>query len=122
MTECVECDREFTLDFDAEDDGLCHPCAHAVVETLREALEIAVRESDEKLRELADATGLPWQGKNHSEVVKLVVNMRDEWVRMRQALSVLSEWDQLNPPGAGSDLPWVRDVVDDGLGRPRRMR
>ncbi len=50
-------------------------------------------------------------------LVAEVLRLRDDWVRMRSALHVLDQWDQLNPPPPMSDLPWVRKVVDDGLGK-----
>ncbi len=50
-------------------------------------------------------------------LVAEVLRLRDDWVRMRSALHVLDQWDQLNPPAPMSDLPWVRKVVDDGLGK-----
>jgi hypothetical protein len=32
MTECLECGDEFTVDDGCDDDGICHPCAHAIAE------------------------------------------------------------------------------------------
>jgi hypothetical protein len=30
MPTCQECDQDYTLDDGNDDDGLCHPCAHAI--------------------------------------------------------------------------------------------
>lgn len=43
---------------------------------LYDALDLATREHDQKLRELASATGVAWEGKSHEEVVELVKALR----------------------------------------------
>ena len=39
MPICEKCEREYDLDDGCEDDGLCHPCAHAMIAEAREWLE-----------------------------------------------------------------------------------
>ena len=34
-TVCAKCGDDYTLDDGYDDDGLCHPCAHLVVEQVR---------------------------------------------------------------------------------------
>ena len=43
---------------------------------LYDALDLATREHDQRLRELASATGVAWEGKSHEEVVELVKALR----------------------------------------------
>jgi hypothetical protein len=39
MATCEKCEDEFDVDDGCEDDGLCHPCAHAMVDEARALLE-----------------------------------------------------------------------------------
>ena len=34
---------------------------------------------------------------------------------LREALVRIGQWDQLNPVQTGSDLPWLRGLVDQAL-------
>ena len=43
---------------------------------LYDTLDLAAREHDQKLRELASATGVAWEGRSHEEVVELVKALR----------------------------------------------
>ena len=48
MPLCEKCEREYDLDDGCEDDGLCHPCAHAMIAEAREWLESYSRETRQR--------------------------------------------------------------------------
>jgi MoxR-like ATPase len=87
-------------DAEAERDELRAKLALAETDATiaNDALELAVREANQKLIELAEAAGVPWQGKTHEETVTLV---RELCARLAR---IVDAWDEFHT-WAGGDSP-----------------
>lgn len=80
-------------------------------DSLEKALDIRTEEDDRKLRELADATCEPWQGKSHEETVALV---RAAAAERETAIALLAEAYQHIPRGT-----MLRNEVGDYVAKAK---
>jgi hypothetical protein len=104
---CLICGDSFSLSFGSENDGLCHPCAHAEVDRLREKCKAAAAGEElchvlVEAGEKADAT----IAELRVEVDRLQTKVR----AMQDALVWCSGSNDFSPGGQARD-GWLKLVA-----------